>query len=122
MTLVRIENESRATTLGERVRVADGWWSRLRGMLGRPAPERGEGLLLVPCRGVHMWGMRYPLDVVMMDAERRVIELYEELAPWCRTRVHRDARFALELPAGTIRGTGTTTGDRLRWNGAGRRG
>ena len=36
-------------------------------MLGRPAPRPGEGLLLTPCSSVHMYGMRFPLDVAFLD-------------------------------------------------------
>ena len=114
-SLLRVENETRGSTLGERIRVADGWWSRLRGLLGRPEPDAGEGLLIDPSRGVHMFGMRYPLDVLLVDEERRVLTVHESLEPWSRTRYHPDARYALELPTGTIQASGTETGDRLAW-------
>lgn len=115
---LRIENETRGSLLGERIRLADRWWSRLRGLLGRPEPEEGEGLMLVPCRGVHMFGMSYPLDVLLMDEEGEVLEVYESLEPWGRTGFHGEARYALELPAGTVGGTGTEPGDRLSWTNA----
>ena len=86
-------------------------------MLGRPEPEPGEGLLIVPSRGVHMYGMKYPLDVLLLDMERRVVALYPGLGPGRRTPMHRGARYALELPAGSLHGTGTEEGDVLDWNG-----
>lgn len=101
--------------LGRRVAVADGWWRRLRGFLGRPEPEEGEGLLLVPCNGVHMYGMSFPLDVLMLDEGRRVLACYHGLPPWKRSRYHSEARYALELPAGTLEETGTREGDVLEW-------
>jgi uncharacterized membrane protein (UPF0127 family) len=113
MRHVRVTNERTGALLGERVAVADGWWGRLRGLLGRPAPGAGEGLLLVPCRAVHMHGMRYPLDVVLLDGRGEVVAAYERLAPGARTRWHRDAWQTLELPAGTLAATGTTLGDTM---------
>lgn len=112
---LRIENETRGSLLGERVRLADGWWSRLRGLLGRPEPEAGEGLMIVPSRGVHMFGMRYPLDVLLLDDGGEVLEAYESLEPWSRTGLNDEARYALELPTGTVGATGTEPGDRLSW-------
>jgi len=112
---VTVTNVSRGRTLGTRIGVADGWWSRLRGLLGRPVPVEGEGLLLVPCRSVHMFGMRGALDVAFVDREGAVIAAYHALPPGGRTRWHRGARAALELPSGTLRRTGTREGDTLAW-------
>jgi len=118
LSTLRIENETRGALLGDRIRVADGWWTRLRGLLGRPEPDEGEGLMIVPCRGVHMFGMSYPLDVLLLDDEGEVLEIYESLEPWSRSGYHGDARCALELPAGTVGATGTAPGDRLSWRDA----
>ena len=114
MTL-RVLNLDRDAVLGTRVGLADGWWSRGRGLLGRRALHSGEGLLLTPCRSVHMFGMRFPLDVAFLDGEGTVVGQYPDLAPWRRTRWHRAARHALELPAGTLAATGTAPGDRVTW-------
>jgi uncharacterized protein len=115
MRLLRVVNTGRNYELGTRITLADAWLSRLRGMLGRPAPISGEGLLLTPCRSAHMYGMRYPLDIAFLDSQRAVVAVYHSLSPGSRTRFHRDAVHALELPAGTLIGTGTTVGDVLAW-------
>ena len=93
--------------------MADRWWPRLRGMIGRAPPAAGEGLLITESRGVHMWWMKYPLDVAILDGEGEVLALYPELAPGKRTKLHRRGRFALELPPGTLEATGTSVGDKL---------
>ena len=115
MRRIEVRNTTRSVPLGDRVGLADTRWLRLRGMLGRPEPEPGEGLLIVPSRAVHMYGMRYPLDVIFLDRDGRVEALYPGLEPWSRSSVHRKARYALEVPAGTIEATGTQEGDRLEW-------
>lgn len=115
MRKVRVENGQSGAELGDRVAVADGWWSRLRGLLGRPPLEEGEGLLIVPSKGVHMYGMKYAIDVLMLDRERRVVAALPGLRPGARTPMFRRARYALELPAGTIEGSGTREGDVLQW-------
>lgn len=120
MKRAAVENRSRERSLGERIAVADGSWTRLRGLLGRPEPRKGEGLLIIPSRGVHMFGMRYALDVVLLDREGQVVGLYPELRPWKSTRIHGDARTALELPRGSIERTDTQIGDLLEWEIAGR--
>lgn len=115
MERVTVANGRSGAELGDRIAVADGWWSRLRGLLGRPPLEPGEGLLIVPSKGVHMYGMRYAIDVLLLDRDRRVVASYPELRPRRRTPLHRTARYALEVPTGTIEASGTREGDELRW-------
>ena len=63
-----------------------------------------------------MMGMKFPLDIVFLDAANRVVATYEQLAPGGRTRWHRGARTALELPAGTLAATGTLAGDVIEYH------
>lgn len=115
MTTIRVVNRTRGTVLGTRVRLADDMASRMRGFLFRPAPAEGEGILLSPCRAVHMFGVRFSLDVVFISEDGQVVATYRDLAPWRRSALHGSALHALELPAGTIRRSGTAVGDDLSW-------
>ena len=113
MTRLRVRNADRGTVLADRARLADSWWRRLRGLLGTDRLATGDGLMLRPCRSIHMFGMRYPIDVAFLDAEGRVVATYATLAPGRWTSVHRTAAAALELPAGTLSEAATSPGDRL---------
>lgn len=106
-------NRTRGVDLARRARVAETRWARLRGLLGRPRLQAGQGLVLSPSRGVHTWGMGYAIDVVVVDGGGRVTAVYRGLAPWSRTRLHRDGRHAVELPEGAVEATGTRPGDRI---------
>ena len=116
MRLLRVVNARLDRELGTRIGMGDSWLARLRGMLGRPEPQAGEGLFLTPCSSVHMYGMRYPLDVAFLDRSGTVVAVYHSLAPGSRTRWHRNARHALELPSGTLEESGTAIGDVLVWS------
>jgi uncharacterized membrane protein (UPF0127 family) len=92
---------------------------------GRGPAERAVGLLwnrrldarcaflLEPCRSVHTFGMRFPIDVLFCDAQWRVVELLDGLAPW-RIAGHKAACAVWELPTGSIRALGLRLGDDLR--------
>jgi hypothetical protein len=116
---VTVTNATRGSALGARIGVADRAWSRLRGLLGRASLADGEGLLLVPCRSVHMLGMRFPLDVAFIGPDGAVVATYPGLRPGARSAWHRGAHAALELPEGTLLRTGTREGDTLTWQAEG---
>jgi hypothetical protein len=58
-------------------------------------------MLLVPCEGIHTFGMKFPIDVVFLDREYRVIKTAESVPPR-RIRFCLRAHSTLELPAGII--------------------
>jgi len=96
----------------ERCFVADRPLARLRGMLGRKEPAHGEGLLLKPTAAVHTCFMRFPIDVVFLDSELRVVAVTTDLKPW-RGAARRGARSVLELRAGESRRRGIEIDDEL---------
>ena len=114
MKRVAVRNVTRdGVHLGSQVGVADTFWTRLKGLLGAPPLEPGEGLLLEGCQAVHMFGMKQALNVAFMGGEGQVIALYHDLRPGKRSKYHGRARQALELPVGTLKRTDTRVGDLL---------
>ena len=110
---MRLFNESRGILLAEKLMVADTFWKRLRGLLGTREWPEGNALLINPCNSVHMFGMKYCLDVLFLDRQNMVLEAVEALAPG-RLKLCRGAKCVVELPDGTLRRTGTCRGDRLQ--------
>jgi protein-S-isoprenylcysteine O-methyltransferase Ste14 len=104
--------------LADRLRSAHTHWSRLRGLLGTRGLAPGEGLWLRPCRQVHMVGMRYPVDVVFLDDETRVVRAIPALAPGRVSPRVPSATSVVELPAGTVARVGLAEGDRITIDGA----
>jgi uncharacterized membrane protein (UPF0127 family) len=113
MRYAAIYNLSRRTVVADQVAVADGMWARLRGLIGRPAPRMGEGLLLRPCSAIHMWGMRTPLDAMFLDSDGQVVAVYPRLAPGSHTGWHPAARTCVEMACGSIGASATSVGDRM---------
>jgi hypothetical protein len=104
--------DAEGNVICERCLVADRPHTRLRGLLGRSALAREEGLLLRPSPSIHTWFMRFPIDAVFLDADLRVIGVAPDLAPW-RVAARRGARAVLELAAGEAARRRLTTGAAL---------
>jgi hypothetical protein len=110
---VRAVNVEREFELAVSVERADTFWRRLRGLRGRARLAEGAALWIVPCRGIHTRGMRFPIDALFLDADGRVVDLEENLAPGRIAPVRWRSRSVLELPAGTLRRSRTRRGDRI---------
>jgi hypothetical protein len=110
---MRAENQTRGVVLATEVEVAERFFARLLGLMGRPPLPPGRALLIRPCDGIHTCFMRAPIDAVFLDDEGRVIAALGPLAPWRLTRVYPRATAVLELGAGTVAATGTAAGDQV---------
>jgi uncharacterized protein len=111
--MVRAVNTTRGTVLGECIRVADTGLTRIVGLLGERMLSPGDGLLIVPCQGVHTWGMMFPIDVAVLDNDWNVLALRRRMRQFRMTRVFWKAAAVLELPPGTLDSTSTAVGDTL---------
>ena len=106
-------NRTRGAYLATDLVLADTHWTRLRGLMATDAEKfpQGSGLWIVPCRGVHTFGMRFAIDVVYLNAEQKVVYVQENLRPWRMAPVRWSAVSVVELPPGTIGKTQTGVGD-----------
>ena len=91
---------------------ANGYFTRLRGLLGRKLSDRG-GLLLTPCNAIHTIGMRYAIDAVYLDRHFRVLRVDASINPGKVCPMQRGARYVLELSAGYAAQCNVTVGDTL---------
>ena len=103
-------NVTRGTVVAKRVVWATGAAKR-RGLLGRDHLDIDEGMYLVPCQWIHMFGMLFPIDVAFLAGDGRVLALHHVLPPNRLSRLVLRAEGALELAAGALRASGTRVGD-----------
>jgi len=101
--------------VGNRIRVADAFFPRLRGLLWTEGLAAGEGLWISPCTGIHSFGMRFVFDALFLGPGMRVVGRYERFHRNRVSRVFWNARGVLELPAGTIGRTRTEVGDEIQF-------
>ena len=109
----RVVNAGRGSVVAERCRVARSLKDRSVGLLGTAGLAAGHGLWIERSPSIHMFFMRYAIDAVFVDGDGRVVRVVENLRPWRIVAWARGARDCLELPAGSVRPTGTQVGDLL---------
>jgi uncharacterized protein len=82
----------------------------MRGLLGRASLAHGEAMLFRPAGSIHMFFMRFTIDVVFCDRELVVLEIVPSLRPW-RMASRRGAKVVIELAEGAA--ARVSPGDRL---------
>lgn len=109
---MQVFNQNKKICLAHNVIMADTFFTRLRGLLGRSVLHAGSCLLLKPCRSVHTLFMRFSIDVLFLDTDGKIVYLATmppfRFSPWVR-----EAGIVLEFPAGILDNTNTSLGDQI---------
>jgi uncharacterized membrane protein (UPF0127 family) len=88
--------------------------ARRRGLLGR---DSFDGALVIrPCRNVHTFGMRFPIDVAFCDRSGVVLRT-SSLSPWRVSAFVPRAAFAIEARAGAFERWHLRAGDHVELRG-----
>ena len=114
MAKIKILNRTRGTVLATEADVADTSRKRNVGLLKHKSLPAGQGLWIVPCEGIHTFGMKFAIDVVFLDRKKKVMKVRPDMG---RRRISLSllAHSVLELPAGTAAATGLRKGDELEF-------
>lgn len=110
-----VYNKTRETFVATEAILADTYFQRLIGLLGKTKrwAQLGRGLWIVPSRGVHTIGMMFPIDLIFLSSEKQVVHVEEHLRPFRISKVLLKATSVLELPPHTIYRSRTQLGDVL---------
>lgn len=95
-----------------RAGLADSYFLRLRGLIGRDVAAMG-GLLIKPCSQIHTCFMSCKIDAVYLSKDNRILSIAPALKPGRFFKSVRHARSVLELPAGAAEGNSLKPGDKL---------
>jgi uncharacterized membrane protein (UPF0127 family) len=109
---VVVRNQTRDTVLADAADVADTSEKRRTGLLKHDRLDPGQGLWIVPCESVHSFFMKFTIDLVYLDRDRKVRKVRHRMVPW-RLSACLTAHSILELPAGAVAASGTEKGDQL---------
>jgi len=108
-----IINISKNCILAEKVLRADTCFKRLKGLLGRSRLGENEALVIIPGNSIHTFFMRFPIDVLFVNKNNKIIKIATFLRPFRISPVYFHSSYVVELPAGKVQSTNTSPGDLL---------
>ena len=106
-------NRTRDSFLSLGVTLTDTHLSRLKGLVGKLRLKGDEGIWVVPSQGVHTIGVLFPIDLIYLDSQDRVIQLEESFGTFRIGPVRTNCASVLELPTRTIYSSQTQVGDQM---------
>jgi uncharacterized membrane protein (UPF0127 family) len=112
---LKILNQTQGAVLADNGRMADTFLSRLVGLLNKTQISPGEALVIMPCHQIHMFFMRFPIDVIFVDNSNLVVGLVENIQPFAMSSMFKHSHRAIELPVGIIAQSRTCLGDSIQF-------
>lgn len=106
-------NCTREAFLSLSVTRADTHFTRLKGLLGKVSLKSDEGLWTIPCQGIHTICLLFPLDLLYLDADNRVVHLVENLGTFRFSPIRNNSASVLQMRTRTIFASNTQVGDEL---------
>lgn len=93
-----------------KAKVCKDWWSKTRGLIGAAKPYP---IYFHTRWGVHTFGLKFPIDVLILDEDFRVVKTVSNLTPnklfFWPVKYYR----VLEMPGGEIQRQKIKVGDKV---------
>ncbi len=110
---IKLVNIDTSEVIAERVKGAYTFWSRFKGLMLTESMPENAALHLSPCTAIHTFFMKYSIDILYLDKEKKIVGIEKELEPGMIGKKWLNAKSVIELPAGTIDKTSTVMGQRV---------
>ncbi|MCB9027221.1 MAG: DUF192 domain-containing protein [Bdellovibrionaceae bacterium] len=107
-------NQTQNFKIASNVEIADNFYTRAKGLMGRKSLEPQSVLWIKKCTHIHTFFMRFSIDLIFVDRELNVKKVYSNAKPWCHFFLgtwKSDSVF--ELPFGTLNQLQICVGDQL---------
>jgi len=109
----QIFNKTKNTLVASRAKMAQNFLARMVGLLNRSSLSPQEALIIPHCQSIHMFFMRFPIDVIFVDSENKVVHLLKNIRPFQLSPIIFSSFYAIEMAVGGIETSRTAVGDFL---------
>lgn len=111
--VIKIINSRTGADIAIKAKLAQNFWVRAMGLQFKRSFEKGDAMVFPKCNGVHTLFSRFNLDIIFLNSDKVVTNVIENLPKWRFSPFIMKPLTAIELPAGTIKESGTMIGDKL---------
>lgn len=115
MKVVELKKDSK--TLITSCRIADAFFARLMGLMGKRSLSKDEAILFPKCNSIHTFFMIIPIDVIFVAPSGEVVDVLEALSPWRLLLPRKKALHTIEMRARRAKELGIHPGDTLECEG-----
>jgi uncharacterized membrane protein (UPF0127 family) len=88
-------------SFGKDIRHANTMFSRMKGLMFSKEMI-GDGIILDPGNSIHNCFVRFPIDVIFLNNDFKIIKIIRSFKPWRFSWIYFKATKVLELPQGKI--------------------
>ena len=110
-----VKNLTRNSIIAAKSRLADSVLTRVVGLMFSKQTQSAMILKFkkeIPV-SLHTFFVFFPIDIMFVDGNEKVAELVEAMQPFTTYIGKKNAKYIVEVPAGTIKRSGTRVGDRI---------
>jgi hypothetical protein len=108
----RLVNDRSGAVVADHLMTAFDSKARRTGLLTHESLSIGAALIIAPTNAIHTFFMKFPIDVLFVAKDGRVVKARSILRPWRMSAAWR-AHAVVELPAGSLQRTSVQVGDHL---------
>jgi len=112
---MKLINKNNGKILADNLKIADSFFKRLKGLLGRNSFNKGEGLHIISCSSIHSFFMKFRFDAIFLNKNNEIVYLIQNMPAWRVSEICFSAYSVVELPSGIIKETETSVGDVLEY-------
>ena len=88
--------------VAQKVKEATSFQDRLVGLMFREKMNDFDALLISPCNSIHTCFMKYPIDVLFLDRNNKIVHMIKSMKPWRFSSLYLKSKKVLELNSGKI--------------------
>lgn len=106
-----IYNLTKNKVVAARSELADGFFSRLRGLMFAKSIAAGYALVIKPCFAIHTFFMRFPIDAAFVGPGGVVLKVARGVKPWRVPSGVSSSEMVIETASGALGEENLAEGD-----------